>query len=761
MKQKQVYIFHAEANKIEADKIANDINSADVQCITKGSTAKKVEQWLASPQAIGLLLVSDNYLKSIEDSRQLDHILAEEHTDRIIPILTHGRHESEDNPNQLVEIATEIHTLNNVMYYRDYWYEEWITLRRKSKHAEAEEQQQLNEQKEIAKKMSVGNISTYIRKINKTPAVEWDDFCSNNYQSLIKKLAKVEAVDISTAKESKEKEAEVNVEEKVLETVGDNVVETTTETTTLEEETKEETTNNTETVDNTSQDQTKEEDKAETVEEEDTIEEEYLESVLEEAEEEEDEEQENEAENKEEEVEATEEKEVVAEEKEALDVETVLAKHKIAEIKDIDVLFHVAEAKTEEDNFKDARAAYERILQLDPYNGRAMIWIARLLARHFEDNAIEADQFYKKAIMVNDENAKLYYEHGLLQKDQFQSYYKASDSFRESLGIDPMFEDAYFGLAQCLHNLGMKEQAQAHYLQACVLDAERFQSKENDTTFGVVRHYEDEVAEVVEEEKPRSPNADTVVMVTGATSGIGKAIAEQFAINGYKVIVTGRRSERLDAFKNHLDEQFEETQIRCLPFDVRDLDAVKKAVNNLPEEWRNIDILINNAGLAKGFAPIQNGEVEHWNTMIDTNVKGLLYMSRAVSPTMVERQKGHIINIGSVAGKQAYSGGGVYCATKAAVDSLTQSMRLDLHQHNVRVSSINPGHVETEFAQVRYDNDEEKASIYNDFQPLTARDVADAIYYVATRPAHVNVQDVLLFSTQQASSSTIDRSGRE
>jgi len=194
---------------------------------------------------------------------------------------------------------------------------------------------------------------------------------------------------------------------------------------------------------------------------------------------------------------------------------------------------------------------------------------------------------------------------------------------------------------------------------------------------------------------------------------------------------------------------------------VRDPGAVEAALANLPESFQDIDILVNNAGLAKGLAPIHEGALEHWETMIDTNVKGLLYVTRLVSPGMVRRRSGHIINVGSSASKEAYPNGNVYCATKFAVEALTRSMRFDLHAHNIRVSQVSPGHVEeTEFAITRFDGDAERASIYKDFQPLKSSDVADAIYYMATRPPHVNIQDIQLFATQQASSMVVDRSGR-
>jgi len=258
----------------------------------------------------------------------------------------------------------------------------------------------------------------------------------------------------------------------------------------------------------------------------------------------------------------------------------------------------------------------------------------------------------------------------------------------------------------------------------------------------------------------RNAQPSQLVLITGATSGIGKATAEIFARNGYRLILTGRRVERLVELKKRFETEFG-TEVLLLPFDVRDSGAVEAALANLPESFQDIDILINNAGLAKGLAPIHEGNLEHWETMIDTNVKGLLYVTRLVSPGMVRRRSGHIINVGSSAGKEIYPNGNVYCATKFAVDALSRSMRLDLHKHNIRVSQVSPGHVEeTEFALNRFDGDADRAKIYNDFQPLKSSDVADAIYFMVTRPAHVNIQDLQLFATQQANSMVIDRSGR-
>ncbi|MBK8556295.1 MAG: SDR family NAD(P)-dependent oxidoreductase [Lewinellaceae bacterium] len=251
------------------------------------------------------------------------------------------------------------------------------------------------------------------------------------------------------------------------------------------------------------------------------------------------------------------------------------------------------------------------------------------------------------------------------------------------------------------------------------------------------------------------------VLITGATSGIGKATATLFAQKGHRLILTGRRQERLDAMAQQFREQYQ-SDILTLCFDVREAMAVQENLENLPKPWEVVDVLINNAGLAKGLAPIHEGSLLHWDTMIDTNLKGLLYVTRCIAPGMVQRRQGHIINIGSSAGKEVYPNGNVYCATKFGVDALTRAIRLDLHAYNIRVSQVSPGHVEeTEFAVTRFDGDVERARIYNDFQPLTSPDVADAIYYMVSAPPHVNIQDIAMFGTQQASSTMIDRSGRK
>jgi 3-hydroxy acid dehydrogenase / malonic semialdehyde reductase len=240
------------------------------------------------------------------------------------------------------------------------------------------------------------------------------------------------------------------------------------------------------------------------------------------------------------------------------------------------------------------------------------------------------------------------------------------------------------------------------------------------------------------------------VMITGATSGFGHAAAEIFAQNGYRIIIIGRREKILNSFTLELKNKFE-AKVLPLVLDVRDRQKVQESLNSLPGDWQDIDILVNNAGLASGLSPIHEGDIDDWERMIDTNVKGLLYVSRAITPGMVARRRGHIINIGSVAGKETYLDGNVYCASKYAVDSLTKAMRMDLVKYGIRVSQIAPGAAETEFAIVRFHGDKEAASkVYKGYQPLSAYDVASVIYYVASLPEHVCINDLVIMPTAQA-----------
>jgi len=251
----------------------------------------------------------------------------------------------------------------------------------------------------------------------------------------------------------------------------------------------------------------------------------------------------------------------------------------------------------------------------------------------------------------------------------------------------------------------------------------------------------------------------STTLITGATSGIGRATAEAFARLGHHLILCGRRPDRLAELRETLGSQ---TEVYTLAFDVRDRASVEAAIGSLPADWQTIDVLVNNAGNAHGLDPIQDGQPDDWDQMIDGNVQGLLYVSKAVIPGMVERRRGHIVNLSSIAGKEVYANGAVYCASKAAVEALSQGMRLDLTPFGIKVTNIAPGAVETEFSMVRFKGDEARAAkVYQGFVPLTAKDVADSILYAVTAPANVHIADITILAAAQASATTIHRMKNE
>lgn len=248
-----------------------------------------------------------------------------------------------------------------------------------------------------------------------------------------------------------------------------------------------------------------------------------------------------------------------------------------------------------------------------------------------------------------------------------------------------------------------------------------------------------------------------IVMITGASAGIGEACAHSFAKNGYKLIIAGRRKERLDKLSGILREKYNAESL-ILELDVREKEMVSKVITSLPSEWNQIDVLVNNAGLALGLNPFHDGNDSDWDTMIDTNIKGLLYVGKAVSNIMIENGRGHIINIGSIAGKEVYPRGNVYSATKHAVDALTKGMRLDLLKFGIKVTQIAPGAVETEFSIVRFKGDKERATrVYQDYTPLEASDVAEVVFFSTTLPPRANINDVVIMPTDQANATTFSK----
>ena len=248
-----------------------------------------------------------------------------------------------------------------------------------------------------------------------------------------------------------------------------------------------------------------------------------------------------------------------------------------------------------------------------------------------------------------------------------------------------------------------------------------------------------------------------IALITGATSGIGEACAHVFARERYNLVLTGRRLDRLEKLAAELKKEYN-TEVYLSSFDVREREETITYLEQLPAEWKKVDVLVNNAGLSRGLEPIQNGSYDDWETMIDTNVKGLLYVSKVVSNWMIANKSGHIINIGSIAGKEVYPNGNVYCATKFAVDALNKGMRLDLLPHGIKVTAVHPGAVETEFSEVRFDGDKERAKkVYQGFEPLVAEDVAETIWFAASRPAHVNINELIVMPTAQSGGSNIFR----
>ncbi len=248
-----------------------------------------------------------------------------------------------------------------------------------------------------------------------------------------------------------------------------------------------------------------------------------------------------------------------------------------------------------------------------------------------------------------------------------------------------------------------------------------------------------------------------IAIITGASSGIGKACAEILAQNGYSLILAARRESLLKELSQGLNDKYQ-TNCLIIKLDVRNRQEVEETFSNLPDEWKNISVLINNAGLAMGLSTIEDGNVDHWDTMIDTNIKGLLYSTKNVLPYMINHKKGHIINVGSIAGKEIYNNGNVYCGTKHAVDALNRSMRLDLVKHNIKVSAIHPGAVETEFSIVRFEGDEDRAKkVYEGFENLVAQDVAEAVWFMINRPEHVNINEMTIMPTAQPMAGLIHR----
>lgn len=468
-----------------------------------------------------------------------------------------------------------------------------------------------------------------------------------------------------------------------------------------------------------------------------------------------------------------------------------------------DALFTLAEMADLSGDHARARQLFEQVGELNEDYPELWSRLGLLLSEHYAHDQHALVHALKKAAKQDPDNAETVYAYAHVLTQLPGKEDKARKYLQKTLALNPGHAQAGFDLATLLLRLGEQGKAHAAYLAAAAI-APELRTPEHDALFalpapappapvspaivGAIEHdalaaLKDNIAQLEALLKAREeaeakireeaaalaavppapkPGQGKTIFISGATSGIGRATALRFAAEGYRLIITGRRQERLIELQHKLQEELN-AETLILNFDVRQQEAVQQAIDQLPEDWKQIDILINNAGKAKGLDFIHEGQLDHWEEMIDTNVKGLLYLTRAVSPLMVARNSGHIINVGSTAGKEVYLRGNVYCATKFAVEALTKSMRIDLHDKGIRVSQVSPAHVEeTEFALVRFDGDDQRADqVYQDFQPLRADDVASAIYFIASQPAYVNVLDITLQATQQASSSLIDRSGRD
>ncbi len=415
--------------------------------------------------------------------------------------------------------------------------------------------------------------------------------------------------------------------------------------------------------------------------------------------------------------------------------------------------------------FKLSVRYYEKALESDPTFGQAHLGLGRILMEDKDQVERAIDHLTDaKDLLDNQTGVLVLYATALESAGKIK---RAAKAYKKLLKQDPGNETYKAKLADLYYQLGDKIKAvQIH--RHHVIDELDHPDTGWPDEFLEMNWPEEEKEQITidipdvkkPERDPHVQKKTLTILITGATSGIGRATARVLAQAGHRLIITGRREERLHTLHEELKDQYK-TDVFPLSFDVRQEAVTRQMMKALPESWANVDVLINNAGLASGLAPIHEGDIEDWDRMIDTNIKGLLYMTRAVSPGMVKRQRGQIINICSTAGKETYPNGNVYCATKFAVEALTKSMRIDLHQYGIRVGQISPAHVEeTEFAITRFHGDAQKAKIYSDFNPLASHDVANAILFMIEQPPHVNIQDILMMGTQQANSTTINRSGR-
>lgn len=441
-----------------------------------------------------------------------------------------------------------------------------------------------------------------------------------------------------------------------------------------------------------------------------------------------------------------------------------------------DLLIQAATLVDQDSEFNQVISLIEQVLRKDPKNFQAFYLLGRLAARNHELQLTK--NYFEKAIEYHPGHLPsiLGLYQCLMQMDA-PDYKKLHSLLKLAKKAHPDQIDLLIALANVKKELGKSSKKIKKILKTVLLlqpsnevanqllaslhfaKGDTLKALEHHRSTQKPKHSKklEQETSIKSSEKYLQP----VALITGASSGIGREIALKLSKEGFHLILISRREQKLLEVIEKIRDRSPKSIVTHAICDIRNPESIEEFIKNLPQEFRQIDILVNNAGLAKGFAPIQEGSFDHWNQMIDTNLRGLLYMTRLIVPGMVERRKGHIINIGSIAGKEVYPSGNVYCATKSAVDALTRAMRIDLYQYGIKVSQIAPGHVEdTEFAEVRFDGDKERAAIYKDFSPLKSEDIANAVHYVLTQPPHINVQDLVLLCTQQAGATYINRSGR-
>ena len=452
-------------------------------------------------------------------------------------------------------------------------------------------------------------------------------------------------------------------------------------------------------------------------------------------------------------------------------------------------------------NYESAYLDWLQLSDVDPLYPDLNYRLGMLISDHLPERHSEALTYLRRASRDKPVNGDARYRYAMMQYHQLGSTKKAIKWLKRTIDSSPEHAAAHYALAMLYHKRGKFTAARNYYRTAVRLDP-AFDTPRNQEAFArnlqIDTGHPDGNQEPVQRLQSRVeqlenllvesgvalpsglaapgtypadpapalrdselPGTGKTVFISGASSGIGRATAYALARDGYRLILLGRRTERLEELRREL-KQDHQTKSLAITADVRDREGLRSKLDKLPKEWRNVDVLLNNAGKAKGFDPIHEGSYEHWDEMIDVNLKGLLTLTREITPRMVKRGRGTIINVCSTAGKEVYPNGNVYCATKHAVDALTYAMRLDLVKHGIRVGQICPAHVEeTEFAVVRFDGDRKRAKIYEDFQPLRSQDVAEAVRFMLAQPPHVTIMDVVLQGTQQASSTVVDRSGRD